>query len=110
MAARTRSCYLCGEKYNYCSTCSQDRFKPAWMADFHSESCKNIFQICTDFNLGIKTQSEAKAALEQCDLSNKENFKSYVQCDLENIFAAELNVNVSDMAKATHEGVKQENE
>jgi hypothetical protein len=33
------------------------------------------------------SKEEAKAALEKCDLSNKENFKSYVQKDLENIFA-----------------------
>ena len=106
MAVRTRECYLCGEKYNYCSTCSQDRLKPAWMVDFHSESCKNIFQICTDFNLGIKTKSEAKAALEQCDLSNKEKFKSYVQNDLENIFAEEPKVKGGDKAKAVHEVVE----
>lgn len=89
MARRDRKCYLCGIVYKYCSTCSDDRMKPAFMAEFHSENCKNIFQICTNFNLGIQTKEEAKAALEQCDLSNKENFKSYVQQDLENIFKEE---------------------
>lgn len=89
MARRDRKCYLCGASYKYCPTCSDDRNKPSWMAEFHSEDCKNIFQICTNFNLGMQTKSEAKAALEQCDLSNKENFKSYVQKDLENIFAVE---------------------
>lgn len=86
---KVRKCYLCGEKYKYCSTCSDDKSKPSWMSEFHSESCKNIFQICTDFNLGLKTKSEAKEALEKCDLSNKENFKSYIQHDLENIFVEE---------------------
>lgn len=89
MARRDRKCYLCSTSYKYCPTCSDDRNKPSWMAEFHSENCKNIFQICTNFNLGIQTKSEAKAALEQCDLSNKENFKSYVQQDLENIFKAD---------------------
>ena len=32
------------------------------------------------------SKSEAQAALNACDLSNKANFKSYVQRDLENIF------------------------
>lgn len=120
MGRRTRECYLCNTKYEYCPTCSQDRMKPSWMAEFHSESCKNIFQICTDFNLGLKTKSEAQAALEQCDLSNKENFKSYVQNDLEKIFAvdepkfkrgkrAEFAVDETSNIKV-HEVVNQENE
>ena len=87
MAKRDRKCYLCGENYKYCPTCSQDRMKPSWMAEFHSENCKNIFDIATKFNLNIITKEEAKAEMEKCDLSNKDNFASYVQRDLENIFA-----------------------
>lgn len=87
--ARTRECYLCGTKYSYCPSCSQDKHKPAWMATFHSENCKNIFDIATRFNMQLLTKEEAKSAMEQCDLSNKSNFKSYVQCDLENIFKEE---------------------
>lgn len=86
MGRRTRECYLCGETYSYCPTCSQDRTKPAWMAEFHSESCKNIFDICTRFNMGIMSKSEAQDALNTCDLSNKANFKSYVKRDISEIF------------------------
>lgn len=89
MARRNRECYLCGQDYKYCPTCSQDKNKPSWMSEFHSENCKNIFQICTNFNLGIMSKHEAQTALEQCDLSNKENFKDYVQKDFENIYAEE---------------------
>jgi hypothetical protein len=63
--------------------------KPAWMAEFHSEDCKNIFDICTRFNMDMISKSEAQDVLSSCDLSNKENFKSYVKRDLENIFAEE---------------------
>ena len=107
---KVRECYLCGEKYSYCPSCFQDRYKPAWMADFHSESCKNIFKICTDFNFGSITKHEAQVALEQCDLSNKENFKSYVQLDLENIFAVEEQIAPVKAKNKSHEVVKQENE
>ena len=86
MGRRTRTCYLCNSKYEYCPTCSQDKMKPAWMAEFHSESCKNIFDICTRFNMNLLTKAEAKDALQSCDLSNKDNFKDYVQNDLANIF------------------------
>ena len=89
MGRRTRECYLCGESYQYCPTCSQDKMKPAWMALFHSEDCKNIFDICTRFNLKKISKSEAKEELKSCDLSNKANFKPYAQRDLDVIFAEE---------------------
>ena len=87
MSRRTRKCYLCGGEYKYCPTCSQDRMKPAWMAEFHEDNCKNIFDICTRFNMKLMNKEEAQEALKKCDLSNKENFKSYVQTDIKNIFA-----------------------
>ena len=89
MAKRDRKCYLCGENYKYCPTCSQDKMKPSWMAEFHNENCKNIFNIATRFNLKLLTKAEAKAEMDKCDLSNRENFKAYVQRDLENIYAQE---------------------
>lgn len=85
MGRRNRSCYLCGETYQYCPTCSQDRMKPSWMAEFHSENCKNIFDICTRFNMQMFTKDEAKVAIEKCDLSNKLNFRPSVQNTLSNL-------------------------
>ena len=112
MARRQRKCYLCGEKYQYCPTCSQDRSKPAWMNEFHSESCKDIFDICTRFNMNIMSKTEAQEALNSCDLTNKSNFKSYVQHDLEVIFADDKKqtkkVESAAIDKETHEVVKQE--
>ena len=89
MGRRNRSCYLCGEHYQYCPTCSQDRTKPSWMAEFHSENCKNIFDICTRFNMELFTKDEAKAAIEKCDLSNKLNFRPSVQNTLSNLLKVE---------------------
>lgn len=85
--AKYRTCLLCETSYQYCSGCSQDKSKPGWMAQFHEENCKNIFQICTNFNMKFLTKKEAQEALLKCDLSNKSKFKDYVQNDLENILA-----------------------
>ena len=106
MGRKTRECYLCGKIYQYCPTCSQDRMKPAWMAVFHNENCKNIWDIATRFNMQLLTKEEAKTAMEKCDLSNKDNFKECVKRDLANIFVEEPKA-----AKAKScEVVKQENE
>ena len=104
MGRRNRECYLCGKDYQYCSTCSQDKMKPAWMSEFHNENCKNIFDICTRFNMSMMSKNDAKVALEKCDLSNKENFKSYVKRDLENIFAEDpIIVTLDAEIKEIHE-------
>ena len=87
MGRRTRECYLCGEKYHYCPTCSQDKGKPTWMIEFHEENCKTVFQICTDFNMKFLTKDEAKESLSKCNLSNKSNFRASVQNTLATIFA-----------------------
>lgn len=111
MGRRTRECYLCGSTYQYCPTCSQDKMKPAWMSEFHSESCKNIFDICTRFNMKLMSKSEAQDALNACDLSNKANFKSYVNRDLEVIFAEEPKKKAKKAESESHEVViKKENE
>ena len=97
MARRSRECYLCGQHYQYCSTCTNDRTKPAWMSEFHSENCKNIFDICTRFNMNKMSKTEAQNALIECDLSNQSNFKSYVQHDLEVIFEEDEKVAVNEV-------------
>lgn len=89
MGKRNRVCYLCGTKYEYCPTCTQDKAKPAFMSEFHAENCKNIFEICTRFNMGLMSKIEAQEALASYDLSNRANFKPFVQRDLDKIFAEE---------------------
>lgn len=114
MARRDRKCYLCGTSYKYCPTCSQDRMKPAWMSEFHSEDCKNIFEICTKFNMKLMSKEEAQEAILACDISNKDNFKQYVQRDLDNIFAEDEKpaIKVAKPAAKIHEVVetKEKNE
>jgi hypothetical protein len=59
------------------------------MTCFHTENCKNIFQLCTQYNVGLLTKDQAQEALNACDLSNKENFAECIKRDFNNIFAEE---------------------
>ena len=99
MGRRTRECYLCGEKYNYCPTCSQDKSKPTWMIEFHEENCKTIFQACTDFNMKFLTKDEVKEVLSKCNLTNKASFRTSVQNTLAAIFAEEKKPDVEKSEK-----------
>jgi hypothetical protein len=52
------------------------------------------------------SKEQAQEALASCDLSNRENFKSYVQVDLENIFAEDA----KNKKTQSHEVVLEEDE
>lgn len=87
MAKKNRECLTCGAKYSYCPNCN--RREPSWMAEFHAENCKNIFQICIQHNVGLLAKEDAQVALNACDLSNKDSFSPCVKQDFEKIFADE---------------------
>lgn len=105
MAYRKKQCYLCGTKYLYCPTCAEDIGKPAYMATFHSESCAKIFEICTKFNMQLLTKEEAAAALEDCDLSNRESFRDDVKNDLKVILSDSKEPKKARINPAKHEVV-----
>ena len=89
MARRDRQCLCCGTKYSYCPTCGPDKLKPTWMTEFCSESCKELFETATKYNLKKLTKSEAKNIIEKLELKEKSAYVDCVQKDLENILAEE---------------------
>lgn len=89
MARRDRKCLCCGAQYSYCPTCSVDKAKPTWMTEFCSESCKELFETATKYNLKKLTKSEAKVIIEKLELKERSAYVSCVQQDLENILAKE---------------------
>ena len=63
--------------------------------------------------MGMMSKEEAQVAIIDCDLSNKDDFKSYVQRDLENIFAEDKPVEEPKKRgkkPEVHEVVIEENE
>ena len=89
MARRDRQCLCCGTKYSYCPTCSTDKLKPTWMTEFCSESCKELFETATKYNLKKLTQSEAQEIIEKLELKEKSAYVECIQKDLENILTGE---------------------
>lgn len=85
--AKYRKCYLCGERYEFCPTCWDDRNEPAWKNTFHDEDCKIIFQTCVDYNMAFISKEDAQLILKNCDLSKKESFTKDAQATIDAIMA-----------------------
>ena len=75
---KTRNCIVCGTEYEYCPKCKAHANLPAWKSIYHDDNCRNIMNIATDYMAGALTKSAAKSQLDECDLSNKKNFKASV--------------------------------
>lgn len=78
MARANRICKICGKKYYFCPSCTNDS-RPSWYGMFHDENCKNIFCILTNAFLEKITPAAAKKQLESCDLSNIASFQPSMQ-------------------------------
>lgn len=86
MARKNKVCSTCGSKYAYCPTCnSADKLAPTWKSEFCTETCKDIWQIATEFNLGIISQEDAQVMLGALDLKPTEEYKEMIQNDINNI-------------------------
>ena len=102
---KTRKCIVCGKEYEYCNNCKAYTAFPAWMAIYHDENCKNIMSIATEYMAGNLTKEDAKSQLDNCDLTNKKNFKESVLKAVNEIYATKKAAKVED-AKAAEKAVE----
>ena len=71
-----RTCFCCGNKYNYCPTCYKYADKdPSVYIMFDSVKCKTIFKILNDVTWKYKTPLEAKETLNNIGVNIDTAFK-----------------------------------
>jgi len=75
---------------------------PTWMALYHDDNCRSIMNIATEYMAGNLTKADAKSQLDNCDLTNKKNFKESVVKAVNEICATKK-VAKADIAKADEE-------
>ena len=75
---KARKCIVCGKEYEYCNRCSSHANMPTWMSLYHDDNCRSIMNIATEYMAGNLTKADAKSQLDNCDLTNKKNFKESV--------------------------------
>ena len=79
-------CKVCGKKYHYCPTCgTRGVKKESWMAQFHDENCKKIFDILVQYHFNHLDAIQARHALDECDLSNSDSFDDDIKSKIDEI-------------------------
>ena len=129
-----RKCICCGEKYQYCPSCGNDRLKETWYSAFCSETCKDLWQTLSKYSMGFINKSQAIKLINTLPLKDKSKYVACVQRDLgklfekevkrnksvkkqviiekseiENISTQDTNKLISELNQNTHEVVKTEN-
>lgn len=84
---KKRNCIVCGAEYEYCPKCKAHADLPAWKSIYHDDNCRNIMNIATDYMAGALTKAVAKSKLDECDLSNKRNFRASVLTAINDIYS-----------------------
>ena len=129
-----RKCICCGEKYQYCPSCGNDRLKPTWYSSFCSETCKDLWKTLSEYSMELINKSKAIDLINTLPLKDKSKYVTCVQRDLGKLFEKEVKHNKSvtkqvvvvkseieeistqdinkpipELAQNTHEVVKTEN-
>ena len=85
-----RICTVCRTSYEYCPLCED---KPYWMAMFHDENCKTIFNILQWHYLKEYSDRIAANKLKECDLSQIDTFDPKLKQQIQAILATQVKLN-----------------
>lgn len=83
--AKTRTCLICGNKYEYCPNCDRDRLKPTWYFLFCSEKCHDLDYILSQNTAGNLSITEAQKELKKIVFNKEEILDEDVKSHIDKI-------------------------
>lgn len=115
MKKNNKTCILCGKKYTFCNRCEEFDRLPRWMGIYCSDNCRKVFNILTDYNSGHVNKGDTLKKLQDCDLSDKDNYNKFNKGIINELFGVQneesekVDIEESDDAKADIEKVDIDN-
>ena len=77
--AKNRTCFICGNKYDYCPSCERDKMKPSWYALFCGDVCDSINDILSANTAKKITDKDASKRLKEIDFASKSAEKLWLE-------------------------------
>ena len=96
MDNKTRYCSVCGEKYQFCPKCKEDKNKELFYFVFCSHNCKNIYEVTSEFEDKKISKEEAKNKLSNLDLSKIKNFGTSYKNSIKEIKEVKVSVEADE--------------
>lgn len=88
MKSYERKCICCGSSYQYCPNCGKFNGKPKWMISYDEESCKDLFNAVSGYNMGVVTKEQLKAVLDKHNITDYSKYKDSIKNLLTELFSA----------------------
>lgn len=85
--AKTRICMTCRSEYKYCPHCSNTD-QPAWMVNFDTEACKELFNAVSGYNMGVITKEQVKEVIDKYQITDFSKYKESIRNVLNTLFPA----------------------
>ena len=100
-------CSICNEGYHICNTCKNERkFKP-WRTVTDTIEHYKIYMAIHGYTV-TKNKEQAKAELQNCDLSGLESFKDEIKSVISEIMTEPVKVKLVTRTKKVKENVQTE--
>lgn len=91
--AVTRNCVCCGRQYDFCPNCSKTS-EPAWKVSFCSETCKELFNIVSAYNMNRIDKAAVNAFIAGHGITKITKYTEPIQKVLMEISSPETEVPV----------------
>lgn len=101
MPQANRVCKTCGTQYYFCTNCDKTLNSPQWMLMWHSENCKNVFEIVSDYVQKRISKADAKTRIQKCDLRKYYSFTEQIRNYIDEINAEDPVVEESTPTRST---------
>jgi len=77
--AKKRKCLTCEHEYEYCPKCGNSKDYPAWKTEFCEESCKEIFNAVSGYNMNLITADDVKKVLKKYNITDFNKYKKSIK-------------------------------
>ena len=83
--AEKRKCLCCGKAYEYCPNCGKS--STPWKVNFDTESCKELFNIISAFNMNLVNKDKVKEIVTKYSITDYSNYNEKVTKVLNSIIS-----------------------
>lgn len=87
--AKERECLCCSTKYTFCPNCRNAKDFPAWKTEFDEESCREVFNAVSGYNMGIIPAKDVIGVLKKYNITDVSKYKKSIRNKLNEILEEE---------------------
>lgn len=90
--AYERQCICCGKTYQYCPHCGSFSNHPKWMFNYDTESCNELFNIISAYNMKVVGKDEVLTVVKKYNITDFAKYKPSIKKVLAELCSAPAQV------------------